>query len=114
MTKQQFGDRLRHLWKSTAYTRALSQKELANKLALSQPMLSQMLSGEKLPSHEKAIEIAIFFNVCTEYLLSGRGPKHPGAAAEDVLDLSQLDSKSKAVMRAMLDSLTKPHAANNH
>lgn len=114
MTKQQFADRLRHLWKTTGHTRALTQKELAKELGISQPMFSQMLSGDKLPSQAKAIEIAVFFDVCVEYLLSGRGPIHPGVAAEDMLDLSQLDSKSKAVMRAMLDSLTKPHAANNH
>ena len=47
----------------------LSQKELAEKLSVSQRSVSNWENGEREPDFEMLTAIAKFFNVTTDYLL---------------------------------------------
>jgi hypothetical protein len=51
--------------------------ELGKELSLSGAMVGYLLNGDKLPGLDKAVFIARRTMFCTEWLLSGRGPKRP-------------------------------------
>jgi hypothetical protein len=51
------------------------QKIVGIRFSVTQQGARKWLEGEGFPEMEKAIEIAISFNVCVEWLLTGRGPK---------------------------------------
>lgn len=95
-----------------------TQKELGKVFGVSGVMVNYYRNGEKLPSMERAIEMAEILGVCVEWLLTGRGPRTPPDAKEgaaDQMDLSGLSSESKALIRALRDSLSKSVGkASNH
>jgi hypothetical protein len=91
-----------------------AQVPLGKRLGVSGPMARAYKTGEKLPAMSTAIRIANILNVCVEWLLTGRGPMKPGEVAkDDVLDLSGVDTETKAAVRALLHAIGQPKAANN-
>ena len=54
------------------------QRIIGDRFSVSQRGARKWLEGEGFPELGKCIEIANSFNVCVEWLLTGRGPKHPG------------------------------------
>lgn len=49
----------------------MSQADLAKKLEVSYQFVSLLESGKKGPSHETLLKLASFFNVTTDFLLTG-------------------------------------------
>ena len=92
---------------------ALRQIELAEKLRVSQGMAGRYVAGKDKPNGRKLEEMALLFDVCTEWLRTGRGPKRPGADADDTLDMTGYTAEQKAILRAVRDSLTK-HQTNHN
>lgn len=82
---------------------------LGRYLGVGTTMAWNYVNGEKLPSMEKAIEIALKLDVCVEWLLTGRGPMQPPKPAADLLDLSELPDEAKRNLRALVESI-KPSA----
>jgi len=56
-----------------------NKKELGEAFGVSDAMASnyQNPENEKFPSLQRAINISNILGVCVEWLLTGRGPKHP-------------------------------------
>lgn len=65
--------------------------------------------GKKCPKMKNALDIAVKLNVCVEWLLTGRGPKHPGVPDEDGdgthLDISLLPPGQQVHLRALVHSI---------
>ena len=74
-------------------------------LGVSKAMAWNYRTGEKLPSMDKAIEIATKFNVCVEWLLTGRGPQRPPPPPDAVLDISDLPDAQQDGLRALVESM---------
>jgi len=85
-----------------------TMEALGRYLHVGTTMAWNYFNGEKLPSMEKAVEIALKLGVCVEWLLTGRGPMQPLQPAADVLDLSELPEDAKRNLRALVESI-KPH-----
>lgn len=83
---------------------AWTQSALGKAFNVSAPMAWNYMNGEKKPSMNKAIEIASRLNVCTEWLLSGRGPKRP----DDALDMKGVPEDVKASVKTILRSFKSP------
>lgn len=82
-----------------------TMEALGRHLGVSTSMAWNYHTGEKLPSMEKAVEIAMKLGVCIEWLLTGRGPRVPPAPPGDVLDLSELPEDARRNLRALVDSI---------
>lgn len=61
----QFSKRLKEIREE----RGFSQQKLALELGYTQPCISKWEAGEREPSLDDVIAVAIFFNVTTDYLL---------------------------------------------
>jgi len=84
-----------------------SQKVRSARLGISQPTVSQMLSGERLPSTERAVHFAEVLHIKFEWLMTGRGAMNSEEATLDLLDISQLSDESKVAMRETVSALSK-------
>lgn len=82
-----------------------TMEALGRYLGVGTTMAWNYAKGEKLPSMEKAIEIALKLGVCVEWLLTGRGPMQPPKSVSDLLDLSALPDDAKRNLRALVDSI---------
>ncbi len=85
-----FTERLKTLRKQAN----LTQKEMAEKMGISQPAYGDWERGVKKPSHENLIKIAKCYGVTTDYLLEGK---------KDDVDSSTVD----AIFRMASDGLTE-------
>lgn len=87
------------------------QKEVSKFLQTTTTTAWNYLNGEKLPSMESAIEMAGRFGVCTEWLLSGRGPKRPDSVGEGsdryLIDISDLPPDSQVTIQEVVRTLKK-------
>lgn len=93
---------------------ALTQTALAEHLGVNQRMAGRYIAGKDKPKGRKLEEMALLFNVCIEWFVTGRGPKRPGVAEDDVLDMTGCTVEQKAMLRAARDSLTKHNTNHNH
>lgn len=89
---------------------------LAKTFEVSQPMISYYMNGAKLPSMDKAIQIAVKTGVCVEWLLTGRGPKNPQDAlvSDDWLDLRGIDYPVRLALRAAVSASRLAKNNGNH
>lgn len=55
----------------------LSQKELSNRLNVTQQCVSQWRKGERMPTTFQMKKIALLFDISVEWLYTGRGPMRP-------------------------------------
>ena len=81
-----FGDRLKELRKRSK----LSQEQLAQQLGITKGMISSYETSMRMPSYHILLKISFLFNVSTDYLL--------GKNADDMLNISDLSEKQKAVI----------------
>lgn len=87
------------------------QTELGKCFGVSGPMVHSYRSGEKLPSMGTAIKIAEKAGVSVEWLLTGRGEKHPKNTMLDdsvvdlALKLSALEKADLNAVTALISSL---------
>lgn len=96
---------------------AIPDIELSKKLRRSNTTVWNWKNGIKLPSLDTAIDLAIFFDVCVDWLLTGRGDKRPSMTAdrpieEDVLVLSKLADSDKGHLKALFHSLADAQNKN--
>ena len=94
------------------------QKELGKCFGVSGPMICGYRSGDKLPSMGTAIVIAEKTGVTVEWLLTGRGKKHPEKSIIDdgivkvATQLSHLPKTDRDAVTALIASLTKKVVAS--
>jgi transcriptional regulator with XRE-family HTH domain len=92
------------------------QRRLAKAFGVSQPAVRKWLHGEGYPTMDKAIEIAKYFDVSIEWLLTGRGRQtiqpEPDALYRKIADI--LHTMPKSQQDRTLEAfrvLTEPAAA---
>ena len=59
-----------------------TQTECAKLLGIKQPSVWEWASNDGAPSVENSTTLGRELNVCVEWILTGRGPKHPGPPME--------------------------------
>jgi transcriptional regulator with XRE-family HTH domain len=98
-----------------------SPSELAYHCNVSQPSISRILNNKQEPRPDLIVKIAAYFNVSTDWLLTGEGPKekawHPGGfkIAEPqqaythpvVRKLAKLTPEEERVIINLIDLLLK-------
>lgn len=83
------------------------QEQLARDFDVTPKTAGNWLNGEKMPTHERMIEMALRYNVCIEWLETGRGLKYPLSEREQDLiqEIRTLDTSDQEriyrVTRAM-------------
>lgn len=90
-----FGERL----KKGREAKGLSQKALGEALGISRETISKYENGERFPSFDRAISIAVFLNVSLLYLA--------GLADHEYLDLSTLDENTRSDVMYIVNKRTK-------
>lgn len=78
-----FSERLKQLRKETG----LTQKQIAEKLSMSQPQYNRTENGGRKPSDETLKLFASFYNVSTDYLLGNSDIRNP----EEEIDLDDFE-----------------------
>ena len=79
-TTQTVGDRVREALRDAQLP--ATQEQAAKIAGVSQPSVSDWNRPNTFPRMAVAVEIASKLNVCVEWLLTGRGPKRIGEAAD--------------------------------
>jgi hypothetical protein len=66
-------------------------------------------NGEKLPSMKQAILMAKRLNICVEWLLTGRGPKHPtdSIPGREMVDITDLPGDAKTIILSIVSLLRR-------
>lgn len=103
MKHADFAARFQEACKASQAPQAMSA--LGRWLGVSTTMAWNYHAGEKLPSMEKAIEIASKLGVCVEWLLTGRGPKTPPKPPDEMIDISDLPPETRAGLRVLIESM---------
>lgn len=96
------------------------QAALGRILKVTQPGVKKWFDGESLPDTDKLIELAIWGEVCFEWLMTGRGPKridelYPTKAIAHVAEIMQnMDIQEQYLVARLADQVAKPEndAAN--
>lgn len=74
---QGFVSRLNELFDDKGLPKRGRQAFLSKRFKVAQPSAKKWLDGINYPEMEKTVEIAKWGGVCVEWLLTGRGVKHP-------------------------------------
>ena len=86
---QDFANRLEKALTDAGYTKE-RHKNLTHVLSklfdVSISTVHDWRKGRKLPSMDSAIMLGMTLGVCVEWLLTGRGPRHPGLPDDDGID----------------------------
>lgn len=70
--------------KSLRLEKKLTQKDISEKLKISQPTYQQWESGKRNPSGETLQKFAVFFDVSTDYLLGNTDRKQSSKFEQDL------------------------------
>lgn len=90
-----FGSRLKELRTQAGMT----QLQLAQRMDITKSVVSFYELQERTPSPDVLVKLAGIFRVSTDYLL--------GLDKRETIDVSGLDKKDVAIMRALAESLRK-------
>ncbi len=90
-----FGSRLKELRTQAGMT----QLQLAQRMGITKSVVSFYELQERTPSPDVLVKLAGIFRVSTDYLL--------GLDKRETIDVSGLDKKDVAIMRALAESLRK-------
>jgi DNA-binding XRE family transcriptional regulator len=89
----------------------LTRKELGKKLGTSSTCATFYMNGNRLPSIDQARTIGKLFDVCVEWLLTGKGPMRPNEVShEHCMDVSKLTPASKDKAKSYIDFLFNEQA----
>jgi transcriptional regulator with XRE-family HTH domain len=89
----------------------LPDSELCKKFGKGNTTVWNWKNAVKMPAIETAIDIAIVLDVCVDWLLTGRGHKHPDLSDDDDdngrvhLDISGLPHGQQVHLRALVHSI---------
>lgn len=89
----EFSNRLKEL----RLQAGLTQLQLAQRLGITKSVISFYELSERAPSPDVLIRLANIFHVSTDYLL--------GLDKRETLDITGIDKKDAALLRALADSL---------
>ena len=119
MKYPEFSKRLTNVWKGCDAAPE-KQTPLAKWLGFSQPTVNDWLNGKGLPSLDTAIKLADKFGVCVEWLVTGKGQKHPNEESQPTnhngyLESANLTPEQLQVVKLMIAQFeqTNPVKAEN-
>lgn len=83
-----------------------TQNALGKALGVSGTYVWKVRNGESVPAMDTAIEWAEILGVCVEYLMTGRGPKHPPPSDSDriYLDITDLSEEHRKAIKTTLSA----------
>jgi transcriptional regulator with XRE-family HTH domain len=98
------------IFESLLKDKSLSQKELAEKIGLRRPSISDWKKKGTYPYADVAVEMAGILGVSVEYLITGKDNEGFSQNERDlVIDFRSLSGDNKRNVRALIDSmLTAP------
>src|SRR5215210_4034620 len=105
---KQVGERVSRLRRKQGW----KQKELAAQIGCSLQQVSKLERGRWVPRVSVLLRIAEAFNVTADYLLTGRGPQHPGVdlrLRERLPALDRLPASQRDSLVLFLDGLILAH-----
>jgi len=105
---KQVGERVSRLRRNQGW----KQKELAAQIGCSLQQVSKLERGRWVPRVSVLLRIAEAFNVTADYLLTGRGPQHPGVdlrLRERLPALDRLPASQRDSLVLFLDGLILAH-----
>jgi transcriptional regulator with XRE-family HTH domain len=105
---RQVGQRIARLRRSKGW----KQKELASQIGCSLQQISKLERGGWMPRVSVLLQVGETFNVTTDYLLTGRGPRNPGIdlrLREQLPALERLPKPQRDSLVAFLDALIMAH-----
>ena len=105
---RQVGERIARLRRSKGW----KQKELASQIGCSLQQVSKLERGCWMPRVSVLVRVAEAFNVTADYLLTGRGPRHPGVdlrLRERLPALERLPEPQRDSLILFLDALIMAH-----
>ena len=105
---RQLGERIARLRRGKGW----KQKELASRIGCSLQQVSKLERGYWLPRAPLLLRVAETFNVTTDYLLTGRGPRNPGIdlrLRERLPALERLPEPQRDSLIEFLDALIMAH-----
>ena len=81
-----------------------TQIELSAWMGFSKSIISAWMRGEKIPSMDTALKIAALFDVCVEWLLTGKGQKSQNDLPylRDVIDVTHLTPEQLTLIKGMI------------
>lgn len=94
----EFGDKLRRLRKE----KNLTQKQLADRIGVKNSVISFYEMGDRIPSPEVIKKLAVALHVSADYLL--------GIESSETMDVSGLDTRDKALVRSLIDTLREKNS----
>ena len=91
-----------------------TQIELSAWMGFSKSIISAWMRGEKIPSMDTALKIAEMFGVCVEWLLTGKGLKHPSdtPGLQNHINVASLTDDQRALINQMITQF-KPKTIEN-
>lgn len=92
-----------HRIKTLRIEKGLTQEELGEKLGLDKGTVSKMERGENAPTAKTLIALREIFNVSTDWILTGKGLKHP-------LEIDTKDEYGQGLLE-MIDDLKSNKSA---
>jgi len=105
---KQVGERVSRLRRNQGW----KQKELASRIGCSLQQVSKLERGRWVPRVSVLLRISETFNVTADYLLTGRGPRHPGIdlrLRERLPALDRLPEPQRDSLVLFLDGLIMAH-----
>lgn len=105
-----FGARLQMLINESSLA-DMTQAEIAKRFDVSPPMVTHYKDGAKLPAMKTAIRMAHQLECCVEFLLTGRGPRHPGESPSNgdkiVFDMAGIPPDQKGRFEKALHAVAQ-------
>ena len=112
-----FAERFRQLVNDKGWEH-LNRVQLGKKIGTSATCATYYMNGDRLPSIEQARNICeLLGGVCVEWLLTGKGPKHPNepTSHEKLINITALNNEQRALVEGMIAQFeqTNPVKAEN-
>ena len=106
MENKNFAKRLKELKNEKGFK---SQKDLAAWLGVSTSIVSEWIRAEKIPSHERAINIANKFGCSLEWLMTGKGSKDIDKSDIDPFYAMyiELSEKNRIIVQNLVQALSQ-------
>lgn len=102
----EFSNRFRKLVADKGWSE-LNRIDLGKKIGTSSTCATFYMNGDRLPAIDQARIISKLFDVCVEWLLTGKGPMRPGEEIADPLykELMSLTPEQRNVIELMIKQL---------
>jgi len=117
-TRLAFAERLIEICTEKGLKAHGRQAALARLLKVTQPAVKKWFDGDAIPDTDKIIDLAVWGNVCFEWLITGRGPKrinelYPTKAIAHVAEIMKvMEPEQQYLVARLADQVAQPAEEN--